>query len=161
MQSWDIQQTLTTSVVITSPWALLSASQLSHGTMSEDRLVTSEGGAPHSGAFGGSQVGEAEGPGQACPFCEESVVRITAIEEMYLEHEDHISVQLCWQPAVGPGVSHHADHMYEQGGWHGWKDLNLDSRSCAPQLRGLDLTGWLHNPLLLRMLQPTAQLHAL
>ena len=161
VQSWDIQQTLTTSVVITSPWAVSSASRLSHGTVSEDRLVTSEGGAPHSGAFGDSQEGEAEGPGQTRPFCEESVVHITAFEEMYLEREDHISVQLCWQPAVGPGVSHHANHIYEQGGWCGWKDLNLDSRSCAPQLSGLGLTGWLHNPLLLRMLQPAAPLHVL
>ena len=45
-----------------------------------------------------------------------SLVHITAFEEMYLEREDHISVQLCWQPAVGPGVSHHANHIYEQGG---------------------------------------------
>lgn len=63
-----------------------------------------------------SQVGEAEGPGQTSPLCEESVVHIAALEEMYLEHEDHISVQLCWQPAVGPGVSHHTGHIYEQGG---------------------------------------------
>ena len=116
MQSWDIQQTLTTSLGITSQWALLSANQSSHGTMSEERLVTSEARASHSGTFRNESSGRGRGPGQTSPLCDESVVHIAALEEMYLEREDHISVQFCWQPAVGPGVSHHTGHIYEQGG---------------------------------------------
>ena len=60
--------------------------------------------------------GRGRGAGQTSPFCEESVVHIPAFEEVDLEGEDHISAQLCWQPAVGPGGSRHTDHIYEQGG---------------------------------------------
>lgn len=45
-----------------------------------------------------SLADEAGGPGQASPFCDESVIYIIAFKKKKkdLEHEDRIPAQLCW-----------------------------------------------------------------
>lgn len=84
---------------------------------------------------------------QASPSCNESVVHIIAFKKMYLKNEDHIPAHFCWYPAVAPGERHYRGRIHEGEGGHGWKDQELDSRSCTPWLCNLDLTGWLYNPL--------------
>lgn len=56
-------------------------------------------------------------------------VSFTAFEKMYLENEDHMPAQFCWQPAMGPWVSHYVAYIYE-GAW---------TRSERPGFRFKDL----------------------
>ena len=64
-----------------------------------------------------SHMEEAAGPGWASPSYDEFVFTSDIFCCFWgtdLENEDHIPAQYCWQPAVGPWVSHYAGHIYEE-----------------------------------------------